>query len=332
MRINTVEKPIVRGVSVLAAFVVLCTAAPAPAATMTVTTREDIVADDGACSLREAVSAVNDQVASGVSAGECPAGDGIDDTIMLAKGKHSLTIPGVQEDLNAGGDLDITRSVVIEGVTGSVIDGALGSPLVFGDGDRLVHVDPAAAGGVVTTFRNLTFQGGDAWCSGIDCIAGGGAIEAINAGDMLIEDCRFSDNLTSCDGDDCGISDPSSAGAVVHGIEGDLTVRRTEFSRNASYCASTDCRAGSATVVKSDPSYSGFAATVFEDVTMSSNSVSCFATGCNADDIIDLTSFGIDLDGLVVTKNTSECAGADCTAGEVVDVDAAETTLNNLLL
>ena len=79
-----------------------------PAATVDVTPFEDVVADDGACSLREAIGAVNAQAASGAL-----AGDG--DTVMLAAVTYRLTIIGPGETGNASGDLDLRASMPIAG-------------------------------------------------------------------------------------------------------------------------------------------------------------------------------------------------------------------------
>lgn len=59
------------------------------AAELTVTTTSDVTADDGLCSLREAVVAASTDVASGSSAGECGAG-GNTDTIYLPAGTYYL--------------------------------------------------------------------------------------------------------------------------------------------------------------------------------------------------------------------------------------------------
>src|SRR6478736_2018449 len=62
------------------------------AAMISVNTFNDVVAVDGACSLREAVTAVNTGAASGNMNGECAAGDGVNDTIVLTAGTYHLTI------------------------------------------------------------------------------------------------------------------------------------------------------------------------------------------------------------------------------------------------
>ncbi|HLC43239.1 MAG TPA: hypothetical protein VJO34_16640, partial [Methylomirabilota bacterium] len=69
----------------------------------------DVVADDGLCTLREAVIATNTNLPSGGMNGECPAGrDRRTDTITLASGAtYSLSIGSTNEDGAADGDLDI---------------------------------------------------------------------------------------------------------------------------------------------------------------------------------------------------------------------------------
>jgi CSLREA domain-containing protein len=57
------------------AIVAALAAGPAAAATITVNSYQDTVADDGECTLREAITAANDNVASGSRSGECAAGD-----------------------------------------------------------------------------------------------------------------------------------------------------------------------------------------------------------------------------------------------------------------
>ena len=73
------------------------------------TTRADIVADDGRCSLREAVTAANTNAA----AGGCAAGELAMDVIRLGDGHYSLSRAGTREDANATGDLDLMDSGVV---------------------------------------------------------------------------------------------------------------------------------------------------------------------------------------------------------------------------
>jgi len=106
------------------------------AATISVNTYVDPVANDGKCSLREAITAVNTGAASGNTNGECAAGDGNNDTIILPATTYYLTIPGANEDLNATGDLDLRASMTIAGAgMNSTIITFIGSSL-----DRVMQV------------------------------------------------------------------------------------------------------------------------------------------------------------------------------------------------
>lgn len=106
------------------------------AATISVNTVDDVVADDGQCSLREAITAVNLAAASGVGAGECIAGDSNNDTIAVPAGTYTLSIAGIDEDNNASGDLDIRANVTVQGagmgttvIDANHIDRAIDIPL-----------------------------------------------------------------------------------------------------------------------------------------------------------------------------------------------------------
>jgi len=86
--------------------------------TTTVSTTDDVIANDGKCSLREAIIAANTNNASGAAAGECPAG-GTGGTILLAKGAvYNLTIAPAGADDATTGDLNILASVSIAVTSG----------------------------------------------------------------------------------------------------------------------------------------------------------------------------------------------------------------------
>jgi CSLREA domain-containing protein len=242
-------------------------AAPAPAATINVTTTGDVVAEDGLCSLREAITAVNSQTAGG-GAGECPAGDGASDTINLGEGKFRLELEPAGDDSNASGDFDILASVAIVGAgSKTVIENRIGSSGTLGDGDRLFHVDPSNTGLVDTTFQGLQLKGGDASCEGAACVPGAGAIQAVGAGNLVVDNVRFQGNTTACSGAECGEAPDGegSAAAIVHGILGDLTVTNSAFVRNLATCFGIDCDSGSATIAKLDATFSGDAVTNISD-------------------------------------------------------------------
>ncbi len=90
----------------------------APQTVITVNFSEDVLADDGFCSLREAITAANTDTPSGASTGECGAGSGAD-TIVFSDTNSPFTVTlalsGTREDGNATGDLDILSDVTIQG-------------------------------------------------------------------------------------------------------------------------------------------------------------------------------------------------------------------------
>jgi len=94
--------------------------AAAPAAvlagsTIVVTTSVNEAADDGVCSLREAITAANTDTASGATSGECLAGDGTDAIRFEIAGAIVLT---------SGNELPaITEAVTIDGNDAVQIDG-----------------------------------------------------------------------------------------------------------------------------------------------------------------------------------------------------------------
>ena len=137
--------------------------ATAGAATITVTTTADVMANDGECSLREAVIAANTDAAVDT----CAAGSSSDlDTILVPAGHYALAIAGADEDDAATGDLDITGDT---GIEGDFAAGGAGATIIDGGGlDRVfdVHADP---GRVV--FRHVTITGGST-------VDGGGGIRS----------------------------------------------------------------------------------------------------------------------------------------------------------
>jgi CSLREA domain-containing protein len=137
------------GTAILALW--LC--AGALATTIAVSTTADTVANDGQCSLREAITAADSMRPSGAGAtGECPAGtDSPADTIVLGPGRYVLTgAPG--EDANASGDLDILSPLTIQGASAAttIIDA--------NHVDRVIDViNPVAV-----TLMDVTLTGGHA--------------------------------------------------------------------------------------------------------------------------------------------------------------------------
>ncbi len=80
---------------------------PVSAGSITVTSFLDVVADDGACTLREAINSANQDAPSGSQPGECPAGSGADEINLLA-GTYTLgsQLPGIKTAITIRGDED----------------------------------------------------------------------------------------------------------------------------------------------------------------------------------------------------------------------------------
>ena len=95
----------------------LATSPTAAATSITVDKSDDVVADDGFCTLREALTAANTDSASGTTRGECPAGSG-DDTIVITPGIDKVTL--------SLGQLVISSDLTLN-ANGATIDGDLAS-------------------------------------------------------------------------------------------------------------------------------------------------------------------------------------------------------------
>jgi hypothetical protein len=138
-------------IAVLCALVVGALAAPtaAGARTITVDSGRDVLADDGTCTLREAVIAANEDTASGATPGECPSGSGADE-IDVDVPLVTLTIPGRDETASRTGDLDAASDLTLAGAgqDRTTIDAA--------GIDRVLEV----LSGAPVTVRDLTITGG----------------------------------------------------------------------------------------------------------------------------------------------------------------------------
>ncbi|MFN8443252.1 MAG: CSLREA domain-containing protein [Caldilineaceae bacterium] len=136
---------------------------------ITVTTNADLLANDGLCSLREAILSAN----SDSAVGGCTAGSGTD-TIVIASAlgapvTFSLTLNGAGEDAAQSGDLDITSDLTISPSLAS----QSGAVIVDGNGsDRVFHIFKNAH----ATLNGLVVQHGN---PGAAADGGGIAVEAV---------------------------------------------------------------------------------------------------------------------------------------------------------
>jgi len=188
----------------------MLTASPVRAVTINVNSTEDVIADDGKCTLREAVIAANTDTASGSMNGECPAGYG-DDKIVLQVGVYSLTIEGTREDNAQTGDLDILDDLTI---TGTKAD----ETIIDANGiDRVFEV----MSGVGANFKGIAIT--DGW---VYADSGGGIF---NKGTLKIAKCTISDNAASS----ANYSD--YGGGIYNDANGTITITKSTVSGNTAF-------------------------------------------------------------------------------------------------
>lgn len=185
--------------------------APSSAVTISPNTRFDVVADDGKCSLREAVIAANSDSPSGGSLGECPAGNGAD-VITLQARVYELTIAGAREDGSRTGDLDVRESLEIRGNTNA---GGDPSPYVI-DANGIDRAFGIVSSADTVKFVGFTIENGDAT---VDNAAGSGGGLYSEAGSLTLDRVLVRNNR----GYDGG-------GIYLDG--GDVTIRRSTIARN----------------------------------------------------------------------------------------------------
>lgn len=106
------RKKYVIGAMVLLAIFVTSLSRVNAASTITVNSTADNQANDGACTLREAIVASNTDTASGAAVGECAAGSGAGDLI-----EFDISGTGLKTIHISSGMPTITRTVTIDGYT-----------------------------------------------------------------------------------------------------------------------------------------------------------------------------------------------------------------------
>jgi hypothetical protein len=122
--------------------------ASAAATDIDVNTSLDMNANDGLCSLREAVTAANTNMPVAPAGGDdCPAGQTTLDRVQLDSGTTYLFLTGAADDANASGDLDVNGigPVSIESTAGNT------APSIdCNDFDRGLHALDTTAGDTLT--------------------------------------------------------------------------------------------------------------------------------------------------------------------------------------
>ena len=187
------------------------------AASIAVNSLADVAANDGACTLREAITAANTDTASGAAAGECAAGSGADTITFSVAGTVTLSsaLPDISTDLTVAG----AGAVTVSGASSfRVFNATAGtvtlSGLTISNGTAVQGGGIQTTGSASLTVTNSIFTGNTATTS-----LAGGAI--VNTGPLTVTNSTFSGNTA-----------PNGA-AIYSSGAGVLTVTNSTFSGNA---------------------------------------------------------------------------------------------------
>jgi len=197
-------------------------------AVITVNTTNVAVADDGQCSLVEAITAANTNTASGAAAGECAAGSGFETDTIVLPSTEPYILTGVNNDTDGENGLpSITSDITIDGVSPDT------TAITRDDGAPQFRIFHVATEGILT-LNNITLSSGRS--------VRGGAV--FNAGTLTFNNVRALDNRASDTGGavyNIGIFNSatgvyfnnranSQGGAIDN--NGDLMVASTTFDSN----------------------------------------------------------------------------------------------------
>ncbi len=266
---------------------------------------DDVVADDGQCTLREAITAANTNTASGSSQGECSAGiagPSSPDMIGLGPGTYTLSIEGYYDDANVSGDLDVTERLIISGagadrtiIDADGIDRVIqvhGVNLILEDVTITGGLSPKGAdsighgggsgypgggiyndGGELTLRRcivrnNIAGNGGNGTVNGSDyggAGGGGGGIASVG-GTLTLEDTAVHHNFAGHGGNGGTSSGDGGQGGYGGGIStGDATIERCSIYGNKS---GTGGAQGSSEWFSGTPGYGGLGGGISADGTV----------------------------------------------------------------
>ena len=157
--------------------------------TIDVTTTDDVVADDGVCSLREALASARDDVSSGSLSGECPAGESGLDTITVPAGTYVLTgelLADSQVRLEGAGEGDTVIDAAGLGRAFHVTADAQFHDMTLQNGS----LDSAVGGSLLVesatlVVTNVTLTGNSVTTAGSAVAPQGGGIAAYDATTFL---------------------------------------------------------------------------------------------------------------------------------------------------
>ncbi|MEM1181272.1 MAG: CSLREA domain-containing protein [Acidobacteriota bacterium] len=316
------------GVLVLALALPPIAVAPASAATLAVTTTVDVIAIDGECSLREAITAAN----TNQPFNDCPAGDALPtiDTVELPAGTYTLTLLPVDDDANLGGDLDISEPVTVRG---------LGDDFLWWDDPATPDVETLDVYNDPTGFPR-TFTEADLPDVIVEMGLGDPAIPG--DGDRIFDILESPSRIQPREGEDvpkytfenlgvvrgeafCEVTPPTvfcsaGAGGINSSSPDSLELRRVALFENSVGCSGRRCggqfNAAALSVL------SATELRVTESV-IASNRATCAEEDCLAGSIVKhgLKSFDLvssEIDHVLVVDNVASCSAEDCRVGPVV--------------
>src|SRR6266850_1170019 len=140
----------------------------APTTTITVNNTSSVIANDGFCTLPEAIIAANTRTASGSMAGECPAGSSGGNIIVLQTGATYTVVAPHNSLYGPNGLPGVTSPIAVVG-NGAIIENAGAANF------RLFYISPAGS----LTLQSLTLRKGAAkGGDGGEGIGGGGGLGA----------------------------------------------------------------------------------------------------------------------------------------------------------
>ncbi|MEM6796184.1 MAG: hypothetical protein AAF725_19580, partial [Acidobacteriota bacterium] len=306
---------------------------PAHAATIAVTTTADVIAVDGLCSLREAVTAAN----TNLPFSDCPTGEAVPavDVIELAAGTYTLTLLPVDEDANLGGDLDLTEAVTIRG---------LGEDFIWWDDPATPDVEALEVFNDPIGYPR-TFTEAD--LPDVVVEIGIGDADTLGDGDRVFDILDSSpgpirgeegdtipytfENLGIVGGDAfCEVTPPDSfcqagAGGINAVSLDSLTVHRVALFENSASCSGPCGTINNGAALFAEDASD---LRVSESV-IASNVASCAGEPCSTGAILLHILSGLDparseMSHTLIANNLVSCSTEDCRAGRVVDLRGVE--------
>ena len=279
------------GVVVALVYAALYSGVQAQGPTITVNTTADVVADDGQCTLREAIAAANTGTASGSTGGECPAGSGAD-TITLSGGTVTLDVGSsitISSDLTltgAGAGTTIIQAAATPDVADFPVIKILGGSTVAVSGVTIRHGVTAQFGGGISNSGILTLS--DSVVSFNTSADRGGGIFNGGGGQLTLVDSILSDNTSTV----------NAGGGIIS--FGSLTITGSTVSGNVAGGAGGVFSNGTWTLSNSTISNNNSAFVVFGTATLNNLTMSGNAGTTQ-------------VSGTVITRNSIFADNGGCT-------------------